>query len=187
MKKFLILALVLVISTGASALTIIQPMIASLNGQPITPVDTITIFPSDVINFDLVLYSDEGKTLLSLDAIVSISGPGTLTWDDLTYPTADPTMIAPPLTIEPGKAVEVGAGNFGGMGGIIIDHFLMHCDGPGTVIISVAPGAAHGGTYLLPDYSQPDAWGTATVIQEIPEPATLVLLSLCGLLLRRKK
>lgn len=186
MKKLLVLLVVLGITAGASAV-IIQPVISSLNGQAIDPVTEITIMPSDVINFDLVLIDAAGMILMSLDAIVGIIGPGTLDATDLTWPYNE--GMNGQWVIEPGVTEEVATASFMmGMGeGILIDHFLMHCDEIGTVIITASPGYMVGGTILSDGMTMYDGeWGTATVFQT-PEPATMVLLGLGGLLLRRKK
>jgi len=189
MKKML-LALVLLgaMSTLASA-AVIQPVITSLNGEPINATQEITIKPSDVINFDLMYTQDTAMKLLSLDVIVNVGveGPGTLDATALTFPFNEGFNGV--IGERVGKQVAVITGSFNGMGtGILIDHFLMHCDAPGDVIISVLPNTAAGGSLYVDGMTMYDGdFGTA-IVHQIPEPMTMSLLALGGLgLIRRRR
>ena len=74
--------------------------------------------------------------------------------------------------------------------GILIDHFLLHCDQglpANDVIISLGPGFSWGGTIYVDGATQYDGqWGSVTVHQ-VPEPMTAVLLAIGGLALLRKR
>jgi hypothetical protein len=190
MRKLLVLLVVLAVSSVASA-QIIDLQIASLNGAPITPVKEITIAPSDEVNIDIVSLGIT-PMLMNLDGIVSVAsagGQGTLLNDDmvtLTYPYDEGFNNF--LLLEAGVAFEVATGAFMGMAeGIIIDHILVHCLEEGDVIVSVTPGDTWGGTFDVTGQPYGGAWGSVT-IHQIPEPMTIALLGLGGLvLLRRRK
>jgi len=186
MKKFLVLLMFIgAVASLAQATTTIQPMISSLNGAPITPVSVITVYPSDTINFDIYLVTDEGAKLLTLDTVLSVAGPGDLSWDSVTWVYNEGMNLLTQIT--PLKSVNVDTASFGaGMSaGILVDHFLMHCTGLGDVTISVVNSAMQGGTFWFSGAPYTGGWGNA-IVHQIPEPATIALLCLGGLLLRKK-
>jgi len=189
MKKMLIAFLMLALVSGASA-AMIKPVISSLNGIPITPVSEITIMQSDTINFDIVLDPTglpTGRKLMAMDALLSVvaNGPGTLNLDSPTWAYTEANLITP---IVVGKQYEVVSMAFSGMAaGIVVDHLLMHCDGFGTVVISLGPSYGQGGSFLDDGMTEyPGSWGSVT-IHQIPEPITIALLGLGGLFIRRRK
>lgn len=187
MKKLLILSSVLVMTSAASG-AVIEPWISSLNGQPIEPTQEITINESDWINFDIVYFPDGPMGLMSLDTIVSVDGLGTLDLSALTLPYVYDYWF--PMEIVPGKEYEIAFALFDGMGaGILVDHFLLHCDQgfPGNdVTVRLSPGSGFGGTFYVdgsPYYGQ---WGSI-LIHNVPEPATIVLFGVGGVLLFRRR
>lgn len=191
MKKVLVLLTVLAMTSVASAVTTVDLIINSLNGEAIDPVKEITIGESDWINFDIVYSSTDGKTWLAMDLVVTVDGLGTLDVSEATYPTGwDPGFHYPPREIIPGKSYEFGEGNFNGYAGpVLIDHLLLHCDlgdPANDVFVSVGLGSAFGGSALLPDYSTPDEF-SGIVIHNVPEPMTVALLGLGGLALLRRR
>ena len=74
--------------------------------------------------------------------------------------------------------------------GILIDHFLLHCDQgfpANDVIVSLSPAVGWGGTLYVDGVTPYDgAWGSI-LIHNIPEPGTIVLLGAAGLLLLRRR
>jgi len=188
MKKILIAFLVLTFVSSTSA-AIIKPMITSVHGQPITPVSEITIGISCTIGFDIVLV-DAGNPLpfelMAMDSKVSATGPGTLDLSQLTwiYNEEGLNYIE---ELAPGKQYEVATLAVNGMNtGIVVDHLLLHCDGPGDVIISVGSSYLQGGSLLVDCMEYPGDWGSVTVHQ-IPEPITIAFFGLGGLFLRYRK
>ena len=61
--------------------------------------------------------------------------------------------------------------------GVFFDDIVFHCEGPGDVVIQLI-FTPDGATLTLCDQ---------VIIHQIPEPATIMLLSLGGLLLRKRK
>ena len=134
------------------------------------------------------VYSD--VQLLTLDVELTIQGPGTIDGavgladcEDYGW---DPDLSFDPI---PGTrdGVEIGMGNFGGGldPGEPIGYYLIHCTGDGFVIVDLLSAFEQGGTFDM-DFAEVPAAGQLT-IHQIPEPATVLLLGLGGLLLRRRK
>lgn len=198
MKKLMVLLIILAMVNVASA-GIVDIVISSLNGEPIEPTNEITIEPTDVINFDIVYYPGEMWTLFSLSTEVVVEGPGTLDITELTWPEgywnmdfSNVTIIDDPSVGGVGNALmDLTASDIGVIGGgIVLDHFLMHCDEPGDVILYlVENGNTQAGfsTEVYDDIYPLEGYGPGVTVHQIPEPMTLTLLGLGGLVLLRKK
>ncbi len=184
--------------------------------DPITPTQNIEVFPSQWVSLDIV-YTDDGTGtgLISLAMDVVVTGPATLYLGELgpasgntllTFPTGAWDLIyAPPSqppisfigpfddgTYATPASIDLSMNN-GLMGEqgvpvVALDHLLLHCDGPGLVTVTLVnnPLAVAGGTYNMAAVA-PGFGNGVTITQIVPEPMTLSLLSLGGLLLKRKR
>ena len=186
MKKIVTLVLVLSMVSTASALLQI-----SANGDP-DPVDSeIWLDPSDTLVLDILT-----------DAMINNDGTG-ITWMlvvDTTMGTLsggvklgfDPGVFVMGATDGPaGAAILPPPGEEGIWGGaiavlapiqagtVLIDLIDFHCEwGPNDTVISLYEAIDGVGVGQLQD---------TLTIHQTPEPATMALLGLGGLLLRRKK
>ena len=167
MKKLLVLMLVLSLASAANALVL------SLNGEigaGNDMVEEITVAPSDLFIIDVH----------SLDGVVDqfwveIIGPAEYTgWGTVYTPPAPGTLVA----------------DDGGYGVGWIHGYMptasatadtgkwweleLHCTGPEDVLVNLYDSTG----YVIVD---------TAVIHQVPEPMTIALLGLGGLLLRRRK
>jgi hypothetical protein len=201
MKKLIVLFAILAMVNVASA-GIVDIVIASKNGIPITPVKEITINPTDTLDLDIVYTPDE----ISLPGVMSISkimtktpgSGGTFDISSLTWPSGYWMLVG-----SMSKATLLGDGNVlidaanaslgSAVGPIVLDHFLFHCDAIGTVTISLVETAESGAMESLEwanDYSTIHLdGGDGVIIHQgvVPEPMTLTILGLGSLFLARRK
>jgi hypothetical protein len=189
MKKLLILMLVLGLATTANAIS----LQISVAGDP-DPVDSqINICPSQTIMLDIHCPSGYAGTADNTDwALVVDTAYGTIqngtgvvkippapTWSSLDGWDAA-AMGFPGLN--PGEDGAWGAvvgspvGETAGPG-IYYDEFIFHCEAEGDAIVRLL------GTV---DWVEFVVFDTLT-IHQVPEPASMLLLGLGGLLLRRRK
>lgn len=195
MKKFICVLVFLAMVNVANA-GIVDLVISSLNGNPIAPVKEITIMPTDVVNFDVVYEAPAGTSAwsLSLDMLVVAqgTGAGTLDISSITRPTGYWNADLSKITATPtGALLDFLANDIGTVPpGIILDHFLLHCDAEGDVIIRLVenPNTAAGESLETDgsDLFHLNA-GPGVIIHQVPEPMTLTLLGLGGLFLARRK
>jgi cyclic lactone autoinducer peptide len=176
MKKLVSLLLVLAVTSVASA-----SMVWIDQGD--VPLEE-KLWPSDTVV--VPVYTD--TALLGLDCTLTLTGPATIV-DALSKSTAaaygwDSGFTYDPVL--PGAAVEIGAGNFSGAPGPLVGFFLVHCDGYGDVTATLTASTGYGGSMDI-TYGVPQIGGQI-IIPQMPEPMTIALLGLGGLvLLRRRK
>jgi len=171
MKKLLVLALVLSIATVANAALVIHaPATLAVGGTTVITLEGLT-----------------GQVMLL--TMLTVEGPGTLDFETLTPIYAGSlAVIDDVLNVEDGQdwfdaivganenVTQVVYGEFFDATGLKPEGDLytieLTCDGLGDVIL----------TLLDEDFETI----TSVTIEQIPEPATMLLLGLGGLFLRRK-
>ena len=200
MKKLLILMLVLALSSLAGATNLDKVIQLSINGE-VAP-DEYTMKESDWITLDIMTLDPLGSMELDLE-IIPLDGQGHIEIaqgydtfydgsDGLGYGYRD--IIVAPFDgwskvvdgVTPTGIGSIVGMTFNPMGfsGTLVDYIMFHCDGLGDVMIQITDA----GDNLRPDYSDIDqSLMGSIIIHQIPEPATMLILGLGGLLLRRKK
>jgi len=159
MKKLLVLTLILAMASAANAV-----LVLSFNGD--TEVEVAQVAPSD--DFTIDVYQDTAtydEFWVDIQGDASWSGNGTL------YIPPAPSQLV--LSLDYGWIHVSGNPTVDGDVGTWWD-LTMHCDGPGDVTVDLYDSSG----YILID---------SLTIQQIPEPITVALLGLGGLLLRRRK
>ena len=178
MKKLLILSLVLGIASLASA-----GLQLSFNGAPAP--DEVTVGPSDffIIDvFDDVDFNNYTAYLNIYDAgpagpyvpATLVSGATVENVQiDTMYAGADASVAPGPPAHILIKALDASAPFDGPLGGGVQFWMELHCEGEGDVIVELK--------------SEGFAPLDSIIIHQTPEPATMGLLALGGLFLRRRK
>jgi len=185
MKKLLVL--MLVASLCALANGAIMVLQISAGGNP-EPVDSeIVLLPSESIMLDVWTpngYNPGDDEYWGL--VISDASPGSATIAGGVVhigPAPDLSWMLNPDQYDPFFPGHGGAygqimssTNVAGPG-VYFDEIRFHCDGPGDVILQLYSSQEEG-VFVLED---------TVIIHQIPEPATIALLSLGGLLLRKRK
>lgn len=200
MKKLLVVLTVLAMATVANAALKI-----SVGGVVDPPESSITLFPSDYVELDI---TGDGQDVNPTPYLLII-GPGSINGGSMLYDQGPPpSAYAVYLDAEakrdewdPTKTVGEYLADFAATWGVpgladlsnaqiisdkptpppttgtLVDDIMFHCEGYGDVLIRLVGWDDNGEMY---NYD-------TMVIHQIPEPATMLLLGLGSLLLRRRK
>lgn len=177
MKKLLLFAILLAASNSVSAYVLPDDYYLTDS----TGNDEIFLVPSETV--ELLLWYTGSEPIKSFDVEVYVTGPGTI-WDGIIIPQppAYDVLIPSPY----GGDIElIGTCDDSFPTGISnpLAAIDFHCDGPGDVTLDLYDI----GTFD-PSWNQLSPVCHGMVIhQTIPEPATMILLGLGGLLIRTKK
>ena len=189
MKKFVVLMLVLGIAVAANA-----GLQISVDGNPEPVESEIILMPSDHIILDIWTDADIGLFELATYALVA-QGPGTIDASNavIVGPIGNLLGPLPGLAGFEGVQGQGVAGTYlGGFSGnpvagdTLVDLIDFHCDGIGEVIVELWSVVDINADPQNPDY-RTDVLMDTLIIHQIPEPMTIALLGLGGLLLRRRK
>jgi len=182
MKKLLVLALVCGMASLASA-----GLNISVNGQD--PGPQITLHPSDTIILDVTLDPTTNVMGYDLGVQLEVQGKGTLDGADAQISGFGHTwMAAPAIVTNTASLLRWTAGDvpmFGGLGqtgGKILDNVEFHCDAVGDVLIILYSYAS-----TVNGANVNNSIVDTFLVHQIPEPATMLLLGLGGLFLRKRK
>jgi len=186
MKKMLILMLVLgVVPVASAAVMTLQISVGGVNEPPDS---TINLLPSQSVELDVWTpngwQSDETDNVyFGLVLTDQTAGLATITGGVAHIPPA------PDLSwmLNPGQYDPFFPGQGGVYGqimsstgvagtGVYFDQILFHCEGPGDAVLQLWSSMEEG-VFVLQD---------TVIIHQVPEPATMVLLSLGGLLFRKR-
>ncbi|MGA2916137.1 MAG: PEP-CTERM sorting domain-containing protein [Sedimentisphaerales bacterium] len=176
----------------------------------ITPVKSVSVNPSEWLDLNIYYTGVTGFRLATLSTLITVTGPGSidLVTEHKTSNDDDPTMqLTEPSSawdsdlrwitaVTPGKKFILDYSMANGINGngaakIALDHLMFHCDGIGTVTITMENTTnSHAMNSLeyqisLPDNQNVPTFGGPVTITQIPEPATMILLAVGGLALRR--
>jgi len=195
MKKIIVLILMLWTAAGANA-GVIDMRITSINGVAISPVSEIRPRPSDVIGLSIVWEGITGRYMFGLSSIFQYRDNAPISWD-FVHITRNPAFD---LTLQRtdllnGHPWIVEAASFYGVPGVtgqaqtLVSNILVHMDGQDIIKIKLLDYAGGGGSMEVDaDFNMfVPTYGAGVIINQVPEPMTLMLLGLGSLFLARRK
>ncbi len=190
MKSLAVLGFIFLVAASANA-----GLMISVNGVIHPPLGEIVLQPGETA---VIGIHGDGLTPMPWVGYVFVEGPASIASHAMAYPgslseyldleqfavrlemTVEETLAShrnylakPQLTDLSFIVLVDGAVPAAPLGGLLVDNIIFHCDGLGDVTLSL----------MRDDFM----WVYDTqVIQQIPEPMTLLLLGLGGLILARK-
>ena len=184
MKKMLTLVLILAVASFASAAMNLQISVGGNTGTTETTVSPSTNITLGITNLGDYVQPDDFAGF----GIIVFSGPGTISGGVVMAAAPSATMIdSDPCNQAELASMFGGPGIYGSIaswttgtfaGGTYIDQLNFHCDGPSPVLVQLIWMDQNFENYTVVD---------SLIVHQVPEPATIALLCLGGLLLRKKK
>ncbi|MHC4863247.1 MAG: PEP-CTERM sorting domain-containing protein, partial [Planctomycetota bacterium] len=173
---------VAVTSVASASIVSIQPIPEGEPGSasnPLMPSDEIVV----LLYTDTALYQVSAVLTIDSGSATIVAAMGPVEAPSYGWEPGWNTLL--PIGV-PGPVVEISGAHFlEANPGPVIGYWLVRCDDYGPVVASLSAGASYGNNRDI--YGQePDFVGTITIYQ-VPEPLTVGLLGLGGLLLLRRR
>jgi len=183
MKKLLVLALVLSMTTMASAMFQL-----SIDGDKFANEATINVVPSGTVELGIWTNAmiapnvNEGFFALGAATAGGTMSGGTIIWpgDEMIYQDGAGSGIGFAAGDNgPYGVVALAVSSSIASGSNLFSGIIFHCEGPGDVIVTLYD--------LNGDTGELGSILDSVVIHQVPEPMTMALLGFGGLFLRRRK
>jgi hypothetical protein len=188
MKKLIVLFAILAMVNVASA-GVVDIVITSLNGEPITPTSEITIKPTDEVDMQITFTGPATEYAFGVGVTLNVTGPGTL---NIAGAARNALYEAWAEVIGADSIIEATATSMGPQGTgqpvVLVGNLLLHCDAIGNVTVVLTNDPISGMYISDAEYGMlPFDFGAGVIIHQVPEPMTLTLLGLGSLFLARRK
>jgi len=184
MKKLLVLVVIAALTVPAKCNgSVLQIFV---NGVMDPPDSTITLLPSETVVLSIYApqgWVDSGIGFPEFWGLMCYKAVGTITGGVARIPPA-PTGSSMPV-VPQWATLFLGQGGVSGEivpelapSGVYFDGIIFHCESAGDAVINL---------WFTPDYFETITLEDHVIIHQIPEPATMLLLGLGGLLLKKRR